>query len=347
MGEPVSPPVRLEVRQLTKHFALRGGTGRSKAVVHAVDDVSLNVPAGETLAIVGESGCGKSTLARCIVGLTAPTSGAVLLDGVNISEREAMRQHRRDVQLVSQNALSALNRRRTVGSAIAQAMHVHGLGQSKRERLAAAEDLLQRVGLRRDYRDRFPFEMSGGEMQRAAIARALAVEPSVLVLDEPTSSLDVSVKAKIVNLLLELQQELGLTYVIITHEIDLALHVADRVAIMYLGRLTEDASVEQAAAGAIHPYARLLLAAKPAPDPRVRAEYVGITGEVPSAVDPPSGCRFHTRCPIAIDQCAASKPELVDLGDGQLVACHLAQPRTVEKGPVDGVERHHARGVSA
>ncbi len=339
MADTVVSP-RLEVRELTKHFALRGGFGRSKEVVHAVDDVSLRIGAGQTLAIVGESGCGKSTLARCIVGLTSPTAGQVLLDGVDIAQPVALREHRREIQLVSQNPLSALNRRRTVGSAIVQAMQVHGLGGSKQARLDAADDLLERVGLRRDYRDRFPSAMSGGEMQRAVIARALAVEPSVLVLDEPTSSLDVSVKAKIVNLLLELQRDLGLTYVIITHEIDLALHIADRVAIMYLGRVTEDASVEQASCTPLHPYAKLLLAAKPVPDPRSRAAYVGIDGEVPSAVDPPKGCRFHTRCPLAIDVCTTVRPDLTDLGDGQLVACHRAEPRD-RKGLLDVVADPH------
>lgn len=347
MPEPAFAPPRLEVRDLTKHFALRGGFGSSKAVVHAVDDVSLSIGAGQTLAIVGESGCGKSTLARCIVGLTAPTAGAVLLDGVDISVPDTLRRHRREVQLVSQNPLSALNRRRTVGSALVQAMEVHDLGGSNRQRLAAADDLLERVGLRREYRDRFPSEMSGGEMQRAVIARALAIEPSVLVLDEPTSSLDVSVKAKIVNLLLELQRDLGLTYVMITHEIDLAMHMADRVATMYLGRIAEDALVEQASVRALHPYARLLLAAKAAPDPRVRVEYVGIEGEVPSAVDPPSGCRFHTRCPLAVPECSAAQPALLDAGGGQLVACIRVERRDIEEGWFDGVARMHERGLPA
>ena len=323
MSQPApSSPARLVVEHVTKHFALRSGFGRTSSVVHAVDDVTLCVEAGKTLAIVGESGCGKSTLARCIVGLTPVTSGRILLDGENIAERAVMTRKRRAVQLVSQNALSALNRRRTVGDALMQAMQVHDLGGSNTERAQRAGDLLEQVGLRREFANRFPSGMSGGELQRVIIARSLAVEPSVLVLDEPTASLDVSVKAKIVNLLLELQAQLGLTYVMITHEIDIARHVSDRVAIMYLGRLAEDASIEQVVATPRHPYSQLLLGAQPHADTERRKGFVGIAGEVPSAVDPPDGCRFNTRCPLVVDRCRTEVPQPVDVGGGQLVSCH-------------------------
>jgi oligopeptide/dipeptide ABC transporter ATP-binding protein len=346
MSDVTANVPRLEVRNLTKHFALRGGG--SKGVVHAVDDVSWSVGAGQTLAIVGESGCGKSTVARCIVGLTAPTSGEVLFDGENISVPEVLRRHRRSVQLVSQNPLSALNRRRTIGAALTQAMQVHGLGGSSQKRLESAGDLLERVGLRRDYIDRYPSGMSGGEMQRAVIARALAVEPSLLVLDEPTSSLDVSVKATIVNLLLDLQRDLGLTYVMITHEIDLALHIADRVTIMYLGKVAENAAVEQATKAPLHPYSQLLLSANPVADPRHRSAYAGVAGEVPSAVKPPSGCRFHTRCPFVIPVCTTVVPEQEDLGGGQLVACHRSRElRDDEKGLVHDIGEPERDGLPA
>lgn len=315
---------RFVVRNLTKHFPLRG-QGRENRVVHAVDDVNLTVEAATTLAIVGESGCGKSTLARCMVGLMRPTSGAILLDGEDLTDRDALRQHRREVQFVSQDPLSALNRSRTVGATIVQAMKVHDVGDSSKARRQRAGDLLEQVGLRRDYMGRRPTDLSGGEMQRAVIARALAVEPSVLVLDEPTSSLDVSVKAVIANLLLELQATLGLTYVMITHEIDLARHMSDRIAVMYLGRVAEDGPTVDmfAAAGALHPYSQLLFAAQPLPDPRHR-RFVGIGGEVPSAISPPSGCRFHTRCPIAIDRCTSELPLTEALAPNHLVACHRA-----------------------
>ena len=276
------------------------------------------------------------------------TSGQVLLDGVDISVPATLRLHRRAVQLVSQNPLSALNRRRTVGAAIAQAMHVHGVGESKEERFETAANLLERVGLRRDYTSRYPTGMSGGEMQRAVIARALAVGPSVLVLDEPTSSLDVSVKAVIVNLLLELQQDLGLTYVMITHEIDLAMHMADRVAIMYLGKVAENAAVAQADEAPLHPYSQMLLDANPVADPRVRHSYVGLEGEVPSAVNPPPGCRFNTRCPLAIPLCSEEEPVAEDLGGGQVVACHRAkEQRDNPKGTIDASHELDRNDVSA
>ena len=312
------------VQNLTKHFPLRG-QGRVARVVHAVDDVSLTITAGTTLAIVGESGCGKSTLARCMVGLMRPTSGAIVLDGEDLTIPATLREHRRAVQFVSQDPLSALNRRRSIGAAIVQAMKVHGIGDDAKSRRSRAADLLEQVGLRRDYMNRRPTDLSGGEMQRAVIARALAVEPSVLVLDEPTSSLDVSVKATIANLLLELQSTLGLTYVVITHEIDLARHMSDRVAVMYLGRVAEDGPTAPmfAPSGALHPYTQLLFAAQPLPDPRHR-RFVGIGGEVPSAIDPPSGCRFHTRCPLAVERCRSEVPPVEALAPGHLVACHRA-----------------------
>ena len=318
---------RFVVQNLTKHFPLRG-QGRESRVVHAVDDVTLSIEAATTLAIVGESGCGKSTLARCMVGLMRPTSGAILLDGEDLTDHDALRRHRRSVQFVSQDPLSALNRRRSIGAAIVQAMKVHDLGTDAAARRTRAADLLEQVGLRRDYVDRRPTDLSGGEMQRAVIARALAVEPSVLVLDEPTSSLDVSVKATIANLLLELQSTLGLTYVMITHEIDLARHMSDRLAVMYLGRIAEDGPTTDmfSTAGALHPYSQLLFAAQPLPDPRHR-RFVGIGGEVPSAISPPPGCRFHTRCPIARAPgiCSEQEPLLVPHGErDQIAACHFA-----------------------
>jgi len=305
----------VRVDDLVKRFRIGGDR-----VVHAVDGVTFEVPEGRTLAVIGESGCGKSTIARMLVRLTEPTAGRIQVHGSEAVDRRA-------IQLVSQNPWSALNRRKSIKHALHQALAVHGLHPGKAAREARVRELLELVGLSEEYLGRRPAGVSGGELQRVTIARALAVEPRVLVLDEPTASLDVSVKALLVNLLLELRRTLGLSYVLITHEIDIARHLADDVAVMYLGHFVETGTAEQVFDDPRHPYTRALLAAVPGPG---RPPVAPLRGEVPSAVAPPPGCRFHTRCPLATQECAAGQPPLTPLRDGRLVAC-IHQDPTIEE----------------
>ncbi|MFA1550290.1 oligopeptide/dipeptide ABC transporter ATP-binding protein [Actinomadura chokoriensis] len=328
----------ITAQNLTKHYPVRSG-GRAKGrVVHAVDDVSFEVPAGRTLAIVGESGCGKSTIARMLVRLARPTAGRVLVRGEERTDARA-------IQLVSQNPWSALNRRKSIRHALEQPLAVHGLAPDRAARAARARELLGMVGLSADYLDRRPGGVSGGELQRVTVARALAVEPEALVLDEPTASLDVSVKALLVNLLLDLQRRLGLSYVLITHEIEIARHMADRVAVMYLGRLVEYGDADQVFGDPRHPYTRSLLAAVPGLADFGDGAGAGtpppvLTGDVPSAVDIPSGCRFHTRCPFAADACRRDEPVLEDAGEGRRAAClRLADLTSAAPAPADAPPR--------
>ncbi|WP_211593316.1 ABC transporter ATP-binding protein [Microbispora sp. H10836] len=302
----------ISAERLVKHYRIRSGGRRPDRVVHAVDDVSFELAEGSTLAIVGESGCGKSTIARMLVRLTEPTAGRILVQGRDTVDRRA-------VQFVSQNPWSALNRRKSIRHALEQPLAVHGLHPGRAARAARVRELLDLVGLTEEYLDRRPGGVSGGELQRVTVARALAVEPRVLVLDEPTASLDVSVKALLVNLLADLRRRLGLSYVLITHEIDIARHLADRVAVMYLGRIVETGDAEQVFTDPRHPYTRALLAAVPGIGSREPAPL--LRGEVPSAVSPPPGCRFHTRCPMAVDACARTEAALEPGPDGRRVAC--------------------------
>ncbi len=300
----------LEVADLKKHYRIKAGRGGDR-VVHAVDGVSFAVPEGRTLAVIGESGCGKSTIARMLVGLAEPTEGSILVHG-----REE--PGRREIQLVSQNPWSALNRRKSIRHALEQPLVVHRLYPDRAAREARVRELLELVGLTEEYLDRRPAGVSGGELQRVTVARALAVEPRILVLDEPTASLDVSVKALLVNLLTDLKRRLGLSYVLITHEIDIARHLADDVAVMYLGEFVETGEAEQVFSEPRHPYTQALLAAVPGFD---RRPVSALPGEVPSAVAPPPGCRFHTRCPSAVDSCSLTEPKLQPLADGRLLSC--------------------------
>jgi oligopeptide/dipeptide ABC transporter ATP-binding protein len=303
----------IELDHVTRRFTLGKALGpRGRRVVHAVEDVSLSLGPGETLAIVGESGCGKSTVARLAVGLLRPTLGQVRVGGVPAGAR-LPREVRRTVQFVSQNPWSALNRRKSIGHAIGQPLAVHGLCASAAERAARVRELLEQVGLPPEYAGRRPGGVSGGELQRVTVARALAASPRAIVLDEPTASLDVGVKATLVNLLLDLRESLGLGYVLITHELDIARHLATHIAVMYLGRVVEAGPAPEVFASPRHPYTRTLLAAIPEPDPS-RRDLPVLTGEVPSAVNPPPGCAFHPRCPYAIGVCAQRRPELVAIG---------------------------------
>ena len=317
---------RLEVRDLVKHFPVRRGTfAKAREFVKAVNGVSLTINDGETVAIVGESGCGKSTIARLILRLERPTSGSIHLEGEDLLAMADTTAARRAVQLVSQNPWSALNRRKTIKHTLIQPLKVHDLVPTRAERTVRAAQLLQEVGLSPDYLYRFPSGISGGELQRVTIARALAVSPGVLILDEPTASLDVSVKASIINLLIELRELEKLTYLFITHEIDIAKHVSDRIAVMYLGRIVEQGPTEEIFENPKHPYTQSLLGSVPVPDPQLRAELKPISGEVPSAIDLPTGCTFHTRCPYVFDRCPEETPELSLIDSGHLAACHLVE----------------------
>lgn len=319
----------VELSALVKHFPLksktrigRRGAAEERRVVHAVDGISTRLSPGGSLAIVGESGCGKSTVAKMIVGLQTPTAGIVRVgDHEVVSVRQGDLAARRRVQLISQSPWSALNRSKTVRHIVTQPLQVHGLASDKASRNRRAAELMQIVGLSVDYLDRRPGEISGGELQRVTIARALAGEPEVLVLDEPTASLDVSVKAIVVNLLADLRTQLGLTYVLITHELDIARHLADQVAVMYLGEFVELGPIDQVFANPEHPYTRSLLAAAPSLKTIGQPPEVLLKGEVPSAVDVPSGCRFHTRCPFAKEQCAVESPHLEARAADRAVAC--------------------------
>ena len=321
-GEPL-----LSVRDLKVHFPIRKGTfGRVSGHVKAVDGVSFDLWPGETLGLVGESGCGKSTTGRAILRLLDPTAGSVRFGGTDVGalDRDGLRALRRRVQIVFQDPFGSLNPRMSVGAMLEEALKVHGLGgPNRRDR---AVELLERVGLRPEHIDRYPHEFSGGQRQRLGIARALSVEPDFLVLDEPVSALDVSVQAQVVNLLEDLQRELGLTYLFIAHDLALVEHVSDRVAVMYLGRIVEVAESADLYRSPRHPYTQALLSAVPRPDPegRENRERIVLEGDVPSPSDPPSGCAFHPRCPNPRKDttCAAVYPDMEGGARGHLAACH-------------------------
>jgi oligopeptide/dipeptide ABC transporter ATP-binding protein len=314
----------VEVEHLELYFPVKAGVlvDRTIANVHAVDDVSFAVREGETLGLVGESGCGKSTLARCIVRLLEPTGGTVRYCGTDITHlgRRALQPVRREVQLVFQDPMSSLNPRKRVGQIVGTPMRLHGIDNVE-ERVRV---LLERVGLNPEHVNRFPHEFSGGQRQRIGVARALAVKPRLILLDEPVSALDVSIRAQVVNLLDALQDDFGLTYIFIAHDLGVIRHVSDRIAVMYLGKLMELSPAGELYTKPIHPYTEALLSAIPIPDPnenRARERLV-VSGEPPSPTAPPSGCRFHTRCPWATDICKTVEPPLAEYPGGHLAACH-------------------------
>ncbi len=318
--------VLVEVQELKKYYPITAGLmARHVGDVRAVDGVSFSIVAGETLGLVGESGCGKSTLGRTILRLEEPTAGRVLYEGEDILEwdRGQLKKMRRGMQMIFQDPQSSLDPRMTIGDSIGEALLVHGLGD-ERERPARVSELRRSVGLEPDYAARYPHEFSGGQKQRIGIARALAVNPKLIVADEPVSALDVSVQAQIVNLLLDLQHERGLAFLFIAHDLSVIAHVSDRIAVMYLGRIVEIADKADLISHPLHPYTRALLTSVACPDPHRRQKAIPLRGEVPSPAAPPPGCHFHTRCPIAIECCSRDDPPLRSCGGGHFVACHLA-----------------------
>jgi oligopeptide/dipeptide ABC transporter ATP-binding protein len=326
-GEPL-----VEVRNLVKHFPITRGilVPRKVGAVQAVDGVSFDVNSGETLGIVGETGCGKSTTARLIMRLLEPTSGEIRFDGQDISRLKGARlkEIRRDVQMIFQDPYSSLNPRKTVGATIGQPFVIHGLAKGKGERKRAVQELMEMVGLNPEHYNRYPHEFSGGQRQRIGVARALALKPKLLIADEPVSALDVSIQAQVLNLLLEMQRQLGLTLIFIAHDLSVVRHMCDRVAVMYLGRIVEIGPSESLYGFPRHPYTGALLAAVPVPDPELRAsERVLLSGDVPSPANPPSACRFRTRCPKARELCSVEDPPLQDKGSGTRAACHFPLDR--------------------
>jgi oligopeptide transport system ATP-binding protein len=319
----------LEVRNLVKHFEVGRGLFRGRqGLVRAVDGVSFQIRRGETLGLVGESGCGKTTTGRCILQLERPTSGEILFEGRDLTKLgpDDLRAVRRRLQVIFQDPYSSLNPRMTVGDIIGEPLRVHGLVRGAGARRDRVRDLVRHVGLLPQHAARYPHQLSGGQRQRVGIARALAMEPALIVCDEPVSALDVSIQAQIINLLEDLQSEFGLTYLFIAHDLAVVRHISDRVAVMYLGKIVELADRKTLYDDPLHPYTRALLSAVPIPDPELEArrEHLVLRGEVPSPLDPPSGCVFHPRCPIAEDRCHRTVPELREIKPGHWAACLLA-----------------------
>ena len=316
----------LHAEHVKLHFPVKQGVliDRTVAHVHAVDDVSLTLAEGQTLGIVGESGCGKSTLARCLVRLLEPTSGTLRFRGNDITHtgRRGLKSFRREVQMVFQDPVSSLNPRQRVGQIVGSPLSLNGM--SGRERQTRVRELLDRVGLNPEHVNRFPHEFSGGQRQRIGVARALAFRPKLIICDEPVSALDVSIQAQVVNLLDDLQDEFGLSYVFIAHDLAVVRHVSDQIAVLYLGKLVELSPAEELYHKPIHPYTRALLSAIPVPDPKDNRERdrTVVGGEPPNPINPPSGCRFHTRCPLATEVCSQVEPPLAEYPGGHLAACH-------------------------
>ena len=317
----------LEVKNLVKYFPVRGGVfSRVRNYVKAVDDISFTVKPGETLGLVGESGCGKSTAGRSILRLIEPTSGEINFEGENICElsNEELRKRRRQMQIIFQDPYASLNPRMTIGSIVGEPLTIHNVakGQERKDRV---EQLLHRVGLRPEHIRRYPHEFSGGQRQRIGLARALALNPKLIIGDEPVSALDVSIQAQVINLLEDLQKDLGIAYVMIAHDLAVVQHVSDRIAVMYLGKIVELAEADELVSSPKHPYTEALLSAVPVPDPTVKTERILLKGDVPSPVNPPTGCRFHTRCPYKEDICEQEEPSMLEMSPAHTVACHLSE----------------------
>ena len=322
----VEEKVLLEVKQLKKYFPVKAGVfKKTVGYVKAVDEISFYIKEGETLGLVGESGCGKSTTGATILRLEEATSGEVKYQGKDVLglNKKEMREMRKEMQIIFQDPYASLNPRMTVADIVGEPLDIHNLVNNKKERNERVRELLDSVGLTAEQMNRYPHEFSGGQRQRIGVARALAVSPKLIIADEPVSALDVSIQAQVINILQDLQREYGLTYLFIAHDLSVVKHISDRVAVMYLGKIVEMTGKEDLYNNPLHPYTQSLLSAIPIPDPTVNNERIILEGDVPSPVNPPSGCRFHPRCPKAMEVCSEAVPEFKEYDDGHFAACHL------------------------